>query len=67
MSRSNKLKQRIALGKGKPLSAEEYENKIVLADLVERVPQGQRTEAETALLNDVRAAGAANPKDGGGG
>mgnify|MGYP000383298482 CR=1 FL=1 len=65
MSKSWKRAQREALGKDAPATAREFEIMTVLADIVDATPAGQRTDAMSALLADVRAAQAAHSKGGG--
>lgn len=65
--KSWKRKQYDALGKGEPIRRREYDLMIVVADLVEATAPGLRSDAAQALLDDVRAAEAANPEGGGGG
>lgn len=62
MSKSWKRAQREQLGKGSPATEREYDLLIVLADLVEATPSGQRTTAMTGLLNEVRNVQLAHPK-----
>ncbi len=64
MSKSWKRAQREALGKNAPATEREYELMILLADIVDATPQGQRTEAMSMLLDDVRAVQSAHPKGG---
>lgn len=63
--KSWKRKRYEALGKGEPIRRREYDLLVVVADLVEATAPGLRSETAEALLDDVRAAEAANPKDDG--
>ncbi|MGJ3260422.1 MAG: hypothetical protein ACFE0S_12545 [Rhodospirillales bacterium] len=65
MSKSWKRAQREALGKSAPATARELDIMVVLADLIEASPPGQRSAVMTAMLADVRAAQAAHRKGGG--
>lgn len=63
MGRSNRLKQRQALSKGgESVTGREHDIMIVLADIIEATPRGQRTDAMSAMLSDVRAAQTAFPE-----
>ena len=64
MSKSWKRARREALGRTMPASEREHDLMIVLADIIEATPPGQRTAAMTVLLDEVRAVQAAYP-DGG--
>ncbi len=64
MSKSWKRARREALGKSAPVSEREYDLMIVLADIIEATPPGQRSADMAALLDDVRAAQAAHPQGG---
>lgn len=63
MSKSWKRAQREALGKAAPATARELDIMMVLADLIEVTPSGQRSAAMAALLSEVRAAQAAHPRE----
>jgi hypothetical protein len=65
MSKSWKRSQREALGMNTPTTEREYDLLVVLADIVDATPVGQRTAAMLALLAEVRAAQAAHPEGGG--
>lgn len=64
MSKSWKRAQREELGKDVPATARELDIMTVLADIVDAIPAGQRTEKMSALLTEVRAAQAAYPEGG---
>jgi len=65
MSKSWKRSQREALGMNAPTTEREYDLLVVLADIIEATPQGQRTAAMASLLDEVRSVQAAYPAGGG--
>lgn len=57
MGKSEKRRQREALSKGgEPITPREHDIMLVLADIIEATPPGQRSDAMKAMLRDVRAA-----------
>lgn len=62
MSKSWKRRQREAVSGNGPAAKHEFELMVVLADIIEATPSGQRTDAMSALLAKVRDAQAANPE-----
>lgn len=53
--KSQKRKDREAMKRGEPLSGEEFDLMLVLADTIEATPPGQRSARMKALLSRVRA------------
>ena len=51
---SEKFQHRQALGRGIPLTTEEYEAATLLADIIEATPPGQRTARMQSHLDRVR-------------
>lgn len=66
MSKSWKRAQRDALGRGVTTTEREFDLMVVLADIIEATPQGQRTASMTTLLDEVRTVQSAHPQPGGG-
>lgn len=51
---SQKLENRRALGKGKTLTSDEYDQMLLLAEIIESTPEGQRTARMNEHLTRVR-------------
>lgn len=64
MTKSWKRAQREMLGTEGSISEKEHQLFIILADIIEATPPGQRSTEMTMLLNDVRQAQLAHPAVG---
>ncbi|MEQ8667028.1 MAG: hypothetical protein RIC16_15010 [Rhodospirillales bacterium] len=56
MSKSRSRRERERLRNGEALSRHEHDMMLVLADIIEATPAGQRTARMSKLLSIVRAA-----------